>query len=265
MSTRATASSEETVYLVVRTRSILACILHWVLFLSIVTLVITGFYIAYPVYYFGKGEAYQAFAMANMRSYHFIAAMVLITVLLGRFYLAFTPSCNKDIKQFLPTPANVVNALKLAYYFTTGKGEHGHYRFINPLGGIGIFSMSVLMAFQVFSGFLLYLPAKSPESIFVIAAAFITNLLGGLQIVRLLHHTATYGLIFVVLIHVYMQIWKNNMFTESDISSIIGGYKIFPYSEIGHFADIYGLVLDEKPPSVAEMEAAAVPMKEPSG
>ena len=265
MSTRASASSEETIYLVVRTRSILACILHWVLFLSIVTLVVTGLYIGHPVYYLGKGEAYQAFAMADMRTYHFIAATVLITVLFTRFYLSLTTSCNQDIKQFLPTPKNVVNALKLAYYYTTGKGEHGHYRFINPLGGLGIFSMSVIMAFQVFSGFLLYLPAKSPESIFVIAAVSITNLLGGLQIVRLLHHMAMYGLIFVVLIHVYMQVWKNIMFTESDISSIIGGYKIFPYSEIGHFADIYGLVLDEKPPSIEEMEGASKVMKEQSG
>ncbi len=265
MSTRAGASSEEAVFLVVRTRSILACILHWVLFLSVVTLVITGFYIADPVYYFGKGEAYQAFAMANMRTYHFIAAAVLMTVLLVRFYLAFTPSCNKDIKQFLPTPKNVVNALKLAYFFTTGRGEHGHYRFINPLGGLGIFMMSVLMAFQVLSGFLLYLPAENPDSIFVIAAVSITNMLGGLQIIRLLHHTAMYGLIFVVLIHVYMQIWKNTMFTESDISSIIGGYKIFPYSEIGHFADSYGLVLDEKPPPVEEMEGVSTPVNKQSG
>jgi len=189
----------------------------------------------------------------------------MIVCLLARLYMSFTESCNKDIKQFVPTPTNVVNALKLAYYFTTGKGEHGHYGFINPLGGIGIFSMSVIMAFMVLTGFLLYLPAKSPESIFVAAAASITNLLGGLQIVRLLHHTAMYGLIFVVMIHVYMQIWKNNMFTESDISSIIGGYKIFPYSEIGHFADIYGLVLDEKPPSIAEIENASMTMKEPLG
>lgn len=265
MSTRVGASGEERVYLVVRTRSILACILHWVLFLSIVTLVLTGLYIADPSYYFGKGEAYQAFAMAEIRTYHFIAATLLITVLFIRFYLSFTASCNKDIKQFLPTPKNVVNALKLAYYFTTGKGEHGHYRFINPLGGLGIFSMSLIMAFQVFSGLLLYLPAQSPDSIFVIAAASITNMLGGLQIVRLLHHTAMYGLIFVVVIHVYMQIWKNTMFTESDISSIIGGYKIFPYSEIGHFADIYGLVLDEKPPSIEKLEGASKVMKEESG
>ena len=265
MSTRASANSEDVIFLVVKTRSIVACILHWVLFLSVVTLVITGYYIGDPVYYFGKGEAYQAFAMANIRTYHFIAAAVLMMVLMARFYLAFTPSCNRDIKQFVPTPTNVLNALKLAYFFTTGRGESAHYRFVNPLGGLGIFMMSAIMAFQVFSGLLLYLPAKSPESVFVIAAASITNLLGGLQIVHLLHHTAMYCMIFLVLIHVYMQIWKNVVFSESDISSIIGGYKIFPYKQIGRFADIYGLVTNDKPPSLEEMKEVSTPMKEPSG
>ena len=265
MSTRASASSEETVYLVVRIRSILACILHWVLFLSVVTLVITGYYIGNPVYYFGKGEAYQAFAMADMRTYHFVAATVLIMVLITRFYLSFTASCNKDIKRFLPTPKNVVNALKLAYFFATGKGESGHYRFINPLGGIGIFLMIVIMAFMFLSGFLLYMPAKDPDFFLVSLASSFANSLGGLQFLRLLHHTVMYGLIFVVVIHVYMQIWKSTMFTESDISSIIGGYKIFPYSEIDRFADIYGLVLDEKPPSIAEIESASAQAGKPPG
>jgi Ni/Fe-hydrogenase 1 B-type cytochrome subunit len=256
---------EEEIFLVVRTRSIFACLLHWVLFCAVVTLAITGYYIGNPIYYFGKGEAYQAFAMADIRTYHFIAATVLIMVLFTRFYLSFTASCNRDIKKFLPTPKNVVNALKLAYYFTTGKGEHGHYRFINPLGGLGIFMMSLVMAFMALSGFLLYLPARDPDFFLVSLGLSFANSIGGLQFIRLLHHTAMYGLIFVVVIHVYMQIWKNTMFTESDISSIIGGYKIFPYSQIGHFADIYGLVLDEIPPSIEGMESESKSTEKPPG
>ena len=168
---------------------------------------------------------------------------------------AFLAGINSLLLHTFTHSPTAVGLPGFAYFAGT---EHGHYRFINPLGGLGIFMMSVLMAFQVLSGFLLYLPAENPDSIFVTAAFSITNMLGGLQIVRLLHHTAMYGLIFVVVIHVYMQIWKNIMFTESDISSIIGGYKIFPYSEIGHFADSYGLVLDEKPPPIEEIDRKSV-------
>jgi len=250
------------IYLVVRTRSILACLMHWVLFLSVVTLTITGFYIADPSYYFGRGEAYQAFAMANMRLYHFIAATFMIACLLGRMYLAFTESCNHDIKQFLPTPKNVWNALKLGKFFLTLRGESAHYRFINPLGGIGVFMMAFLMLVQVITGFLLFIPGADPEVWWWASGSAMEGLFGGQQNIRLIHHLSMYGLIFVVIIHVYMQIWKNSVFTESDISSIIAGYKIFPISQIGHFADYYGLHLADRPPSREELEKKSTAMIE---
>jgi len=139
MVNRESAIGSGDIHLVVRTRSILACILHWILFLSVATLVVTGLYIGDPSLYFGRGEAYQAFVMADMRTYHFYAASSMIVTLSARFYLAFTNSCNRDIKQFLPTPRNILNALKLAKYYLTLTGEHANYRFINPLGGIGVF------------------------------------------------------------------------------------------------------------------------------
>ncbi len=252
------------IYLVVRTRSILACLIHWVLFCSVVTLVITGFYIGYPRFYFGQGEAYQAFAMADIRYYHFVAASVMMVSLLSRFYLAFTTSCNKDMKQFFPTPKNIVNALKLAAYFITGhNGHRKSYRFVNPLGGIGVFLMSVSFATMVFTGLLMYLPAGNPNTIWYSMSFSLTAFLGGLQQVRLFHYTMMFVIISLAIIHVYMQIWKNAMFTESDISSIIAGYKLFPQKEIGHFDDYYGLRLREKPPSEKEMGKASVSVDGP--
>lgn len=250
------------IYVVVRTRSILACILHWVLFCSVITLAVTGYYIAYPDYYFGKGEPYQAFAMANMRLYHFYAASFIIASLVLRFYLAFTPAHNRDIMQFLPTPKNIVNAIKLALFYSTARGEHSVYRFINPLGGIGVFMIVLCLIIQVLTGFMLFLPAESHTSWFVVSS-FFANMLGGLQNVRLIHHLVMYILGSILVIHVYMQIWKNVMYTESDISSIIGGYKIFPLKHVTEFADYYGLELAEKPPTKEEMERESTPMPEP--
>lgn len=250
----APAAKDEDVYLVVRTRSILACVIHWVLFLSVVTLTITGLYIAWPVYYLGRGEAFNSFAMAEMRLYHFLAATALIVCLLARFYLSFTESCNRDIKQFIPTPRNIINAVRLGWFFLTLRGKSAHYRFVNPLGGIGIFLMAVFMFVLAATGFLLFVPGASPQTWGWAQGSALESLLGGQQNIRLIHHLTMYLLIFVVLIHVYMQIWKNSVFTESDISSIIAGYKIFPISQIGHFADYYGLHRDDAPPTAEEME-----------
>ncbi len=252
----------EEVYLVVRTRSIFACAIHWIVFCSVIVLAVTGLYIGNPTFYFGKGEPYQAFAMADMRFYHFTAAAVLIASFLTRFYLAFTDSCNKDIKQFLPTPRNVINAFKLAFNYGLGGGKHLAYRYVNPLGGIGIFGMIVFITMLAGTGLLMYAQGGNPNSFWYSLCSSLTIMIGGIQNVRVIHHLSMYFLFFTVIIHIYMQIWKNIVFTESDISSIIGGYKIFPYRDIGHFADYYGIHLDDAPPSREEMDRASTPMKD---
>ena len=246
-------------FVLVRVRSNFACLLHWVLFTAVTVLVVTGFYIAYPQLYYGQGEAWSAYAMGDVRTYHFIAAWTLVIGAVVRMYLAFTPQHNHDIKQFLPTPRNIVNAIKLAKYFLTLRGEHGHFRFINPLGGIGIFFMAIFFLIQAITGLALYLEGADQGVWFF--ALFIgdrtESFFGGQQGVRLAHHLVMYLLVVVILIHVYMQIWKASLFSESDISSIIAGYKMFPISEIGHFDDYYGLRLNEPPPGQKEMEKAS--------
>lgn len=253
------------VYLAVQTRSVFACLLHWVIFTAVVTLTITGFYISYPQYYYGKGEAFAAFAMADIRYYHFIAAGALIASAIMRFYLAFTASCNRDIMQFLPTPSNIINALKLAFYYLTLFGRHGHYRFINPLGGLGVFMMSVLFVVQTVTGVMLYAHGADPSMWGWATNNWLAEALGGQQDIRALHKLSMYLLIFTVIIHVYMQIWKTSLFNEGDIVSIIGGYKIFRYRDIGHFADRYGLRITEPPPSPEEMAKASHAMEEGPG
>ncbi len=253
-------ASEKEVYVFVRVRSIFACAMHWVLFVAITVLIVTGFYIGYPLLLHEHGEAVDITLMADIRFIHFMAAWALFIGSLVRLYLSFTVSCNKDFLQFIPTPHNVISAIKLAWFYVTLRGPHEHYRFVNPLGGgVGIFTMCVLFAVQMVTGLAMYLEGADP-SIWG-WAFFVRNLsedlMGGNQGVRVIHHVAMYALMAVIVIHVYMQIWKNSFFTEADISSIVGGYKIFPYSQIGHFSDWYGLNINEPPPSKEEMTRAS--------
>jgi Ni/Fe-hydrogenase 1 B-type cytochrome subunit len=253
------------IYLAVQTRSLFACLLHWIIFTAVVILAITGIYIGYPQYYYGRGEAYDVFVMADIRYYHFVSAGVLIASAILRFYLAFTASCNRDIMQFIPTPSNMVGALKLSFYYLTFHGKHAHYRFINPLGGLGIFLMSALFAVQATTGVLLYSHGADPCLWGWAGANWVVDAVGGPQNVRVLHKVSMYMLIFVVIIHVYMQIWKTSMFAEGDIASIIGGYKIFRYSDIGHFADRYGIRITEQAPSDGEMAKSSRAMRDGPG
>lgn len=253
------------IYLAVQTRSIFACLLHWITFTAVVILVITGTYIGYPQYYYGRGEAYDVFVMADIRYYHLLAAGVLIASVSLRFYLAFTASCNRDIMQFIPTPSNVIGAAKLAFYYLTLHGKHAHYRFINPLGGLGVFMMAGLFAIQTVTGVTMYAHGADPWLWGWAWGNWVVDAVGGTQNVRLIHNLSMYMLIFTIIIHVYMQIWKTSLFAEGDIASIIGGYKIFRYSDIGHFADRYGLRITEPPPSKEKMAKASHAMREGPG
>ncbi len=252
-------------YLLVQTRSGFACLLHWLLVGSVAALAVTGFYIADPFDIFVPGEAYNHYVMGKFRLVHFVAAGVMMASMLTRFYLAFTPSCNKDILQTIPTPWNVWHATKLAWSYLTGSPTHEHYRFINPLGGVGVFSIMMALAVMIVTGVLLYLPGASTGVWGGLAADNSETWLGTQQNVRLIHHTAMYVLGFFVVIHIYMQLWKNSVHTESDLSSIIGGYKIFPIEEIGHFDDHYGIHRDEDAPTEEEMAEASAPMEKGPG
>ncbi|MBF0170923.1 MAG: cytochrome b/b6 domain-containing protein, partial [Nitrospinae bacterium] len=121
------------------------------------------------------------------------------------------------------------------------------------------------LAVMVLTGLLLYFPGADPATWGGLAADNSETLLGSQQSVRLIHHTAMYLLGFFVVIHVYMQIWKNSVHTESELSSIIGGYKIFPIDQIGHFDDHYGIHRDETAPTEAELDKASTPMEKGPG
>jgi Ni/Fe-hydrogenase 1 B-type cytochrome subunit len=253
------------IYLLVQTRSVFACLLHWIVVAAVAALAVTGFYIADPYDIHVPGEAYQAYVMGWFRLVHFVTAAILIVAVGLRVYLAFTPSCNKDILQMLPTPWNVVHAVKLAWSYLTISSKHERFRFINPLGGVGVFMIALALGVLTVTGMLLYFPSADPGVWGGLAADNSRTVIGAPQTVRLIHHMAMYGLGFFVVIHIYMQLWKNSVNDESDLSSIIGGYKIFPLEDIGHFDDHYGIHLKEEAPTAAEMDEKSTPMKEGPG
>jgi len=218
------------VYYLVKTRSLFSCFLHWVYVLAMVALILTGFYIGDPEFFLGSGEAHQAFMMGYARLIHFVAAIFLIAGFILRLYLSFFLCNRHDILDIIPTPKNIVGAVKLAFYYLTFRGPHHVYRYINPLGGIGIFLTLLFSLVQILTGFLLYLPGADATAWGgVLPVVEIINMkLGGLQIVRQIHHLVMFFLLTVIFIHIYMQIWKNTVFEEADIASIFAGYKMFP-------------------------------------
>lgn len=229
----------ESDYHLVYVRTPFVCLLHWVMVVSVLTLAVTGLYIGDPALLAGKGEAWQTFVMAKVRFFHFFAATALCISILLRLYHSFSPTTRHDIMEFLPTPANIAAALRLMKFYVTGEGEHAYYRYLNPLGGVSVFVMACTFLFSIATGFTLYSQQANPIAwswLFwfphMMEWAF-----RGMNNVRLLHHLAMYVLMAQVVIHIYMKVYIDIVYRESDIASIIAGYKVFHKDVIAKHAD----------------------------
>ncbi|MBF0275442.1 MAG: Ni/Fe-hydrogenase, b-type cytochrome subunit [Nitrospinae bacterium] len=234
--------SPDSEYHIVYVRNPFTCFLHWLLVFAIIGLSLSGLYIGSPELFFGQGaEAYNNFIMAKMRFIHFAFASILVLSLLLRLYFSFKPACRKDIHDIIPTWNNLKMAVELAVYYVTLKGGHAHFRFINPIGGIAIFLMIILFIGEIVTGFTLYFQGANSFTWgwALVVTDRIEILLGGTPNVRLIHHLITWVLLAMVIIHIYMQIWKDLYFPEAGIASIIAGYKIFHKDIIKKHIDRY--------------------------
>lgn len=255
-------STEDTVYLLVKTRTIFECVLHWILVGSVITLALTGLYISNPpTVAFDPVEPYQRYTMGYARLAHFTAAPLAIVTLLIRYYIAIISPARREALQFLPTIYNIVTANKMIFKYLTLTESKESYRFVNPLGGIGVFSITAAIVVMAMTGVLLYLPGAAGG----VGMTHSETIFGSQQTVRLIHHLTMYILVFFILVHVYMQFWKNSMYKDSDMSSIIGGYKLFPVEEIANFQDRYGAKLNEPAPTEGVMRENSSRMEEGPG
>jgi Ni/Fe-hydrogenase 1 B-type cytochrome subunit len=53
----------------------------------------------------------------------------------------------------------------------------------------------------------------------------VENLLGGLAVVRYIHHIFTWLFILFIVVHIYMAFWYDAVLKQGTVSSMIGGTK----------------------------------------
>ncbi len=212
----------------VYTRNFTNRLIHWLTFFSVITLLITGYYIGEPTAVYGKGEPYKTFVMADIRLIHFYAAMVLDITLLVWLYLAFMSLHNKYWKLLFPSINTVKGAWEIfKCYFTFKKPRF--YEHFDPLDGLIFLVLIVLMALQLLTGFQLFVVALPDNYWFAklihLSTDWISSLLGGSQNVRLVHRIVEWILIAGVIVHVYLQIAKTVIWQDGHIGQMVGGYK----------------------------------------
>jgi Ni/Fe-hydrogenase 1 B-type cytochrome subunit len=197
---------------------------HWGMVISIFILIATGFYIAGPFTVY-QGETVKKFFMGDVRFVHILFGVFLSFIFIWRVYLAFFSKFHADWKDFFAFTdwPNTVKQLK--FYALVSKEPAEHKYLYGPMQSLAYGGLMVLMLFIVLTGVILMgagYHAGLTGLIYKIVKPF-ENLVGGLAMVRWIHHILTWCFILFVVVHIYMAFWYDVMFRQGTVSSMISG------------------------------------------
>ena len=208
---------------------------HWAMMLAMVVLVPTGYLIGSP-WSGPRVEATFSYFFGTIRMVHFLAAAVFVVSFVVRIYWVFAG--NHHARSIFLPPVWSGSWWKglftqMAYYLFMRKESPlwtGH----NPLAQIAMFAMYVLGAIVIsLTGLALFSEQYGWGSVWMNMFGWVNVLLGGSQMVRLVHHLAMYYLLIFAVIHMYMVIREDVMSGESVVGTMISGVRSFkPGAEI---------------------------------
>ena len=197
---------------------------HWIIFISVAVLAVTGFYIGHP-FLIVSGRARDHFVMGWMKVIHFYTAIVFVLALLERFVWMFVGNRYARWNQFIPTTSTRFRDFVRTLRFYLFLREHppaavGH----NPLAGVTYVVVFVLYFIMMVTGLALYsgnAAIGSPGR----ALHFLIPLLGGLQAARWLHHVGMWLLFGFIVHHIYSAVMYSMVERNATTESIFTGYK----------------------------------------
>ena len=197
---------------------------HWGMVISIFILIATGFYIAGPFTVY-EGETVKKFFMGDVRFVHILFGVFLSFIFIWRVYLAFFSKFHADWKDFFAFTdwPNTVKQVK--FYALVSKEPAEHKYLYGPMQSLAYGGLMVMILFIVLTGVILMgagYHAGLTGLIYKIVKPF-ENLVGGLAMVRWIHHILTWCFILFIVVHIYMAFWYDVMFRQGTVSSMISG------------------------------------------
>lgn len=187
--------------------------------LSIIFLVVTGFYINNP-WTNTMIEGSAGFPMALMRYIHYIAAYVLSSAVLIRLFLYFFGNAQERVWDILPITKRNLNNLKMTLFqYSYISDEHDERLGHNILAGLAYLITFFAAILMITSGFYMLFPEVA------FWAKWGVILFGSQQYARFLHHLTMWWFMIFAVVHIYLCIWNDVQEPEGLISSIFTGAK----------------------------------------
>lgn len=197
--------------------------MHWAAALSLLVLVVTGFYIGKP-YFMTSGEASSHFLMGWMRFLHFAAAGVLVATAIIRLYWMLAGNKFERWRALFPIKRqDWVNLWKqVKFYLLIRPEDAPHYLGHNPLQQFSYTGIYAVALIQVVTGFAMYGQSR-PGGFWYTLFGWVVPLLGGIQIVHFVHHVFTWAFLIFIPIHIYLALRSDLLERTGTISSIVSG------------------------------------------
>jgi len=197
---------------------------HWAMALSIFILIVTGFYIATP-FTIAQGATIDKSFMGDVRFVHLLFGVILLFLFIWRIYLAFFSRFHADWKDFLAF-TNIPNFIhQIKFYLLITKEGPEYKTLYGPLQSLAYLGLLFLVFVICVTGLILmgagYDKGFSAVAYFILRP--VENLLGGLAMVRYIHHIFTWFFILFIVVHIYMAFWYDFVLKKGTVSSMISG------------------------------------------
>lgn len=200
---------------------------HWLIFLSVLVLAATGFYIGRP-FIAVPGAARDHFVMGTVRVVHCYAAIVFTLSVLVRVYWMFAGNVYARLAQLIPvTRARLRNLWQAVLVYSYIRRDLEPYPGHNALAGVSFIVIFAINFIMIATGLALYTVYASIDSPFQ-AFGFLIPVFGGLRIARLIHHIGMWLLLVFMVLHVYLVLLTSLTERNGTFDSMFSGYKFFP-------------------------------------
>lgn len=203
-------------------------IFHWVMVLSMIFLVITGFIIASPPAISNSTEPVFLGGFAFVRKIHFISAYILIANVIFRLYWSIVGNEFANWRNFFPYTKkglkNIIYVLKVDILLMEDKKHKlsnisiGH----NYLASLSYSIMMILFLIQAASGLALF--SDNSRWWFPKMFGWITASFGDIS-VRYFHHISTWVFLAFIIVHVYLVMYHDYLEARGEASAMISGNK----------------------------------------
>jgi Ni/Fe-hydrogenase 1 B-type cytochrome subunit len=201
---------------------------HWLIFLPIVVLSFTGYYMHNP---FIVGTSRTTFLMATVRFLHVSAGFVFIGAFLFRVYWFFAGNNWSSWRAFVPIRRRQWRGMgRMVAYYSFVRQDLAHHVGHNALAGITYLLMFTLMLVEILTGLALYLQVRGGW--FLAAVIGWLPRLIDIQNIRLIHFCIMFAFFAFVIHHVYSAVLVSWEERNGLIESIFTGYKFVPADEL---------------------------------